>query len=123
MLKSGASGSVLARFSASARAVAPSRFPDQGVPMFSSLRKRRNWTVLLVIALGALPAHADKPSKRRDNVSPRLFPMKVGHKWVYAFEDKEVTFEVLRTEKLGEEERFVVRRTIEKLSVDFKISV
>jgi hypothetical protein len=49
--------------------------------------------------------------------------MKVGYKWVYAFGDKEVIFEVLRTVKVGEIEVFVVRRTIEKTMVDFKVAV
>jgi len=91
--------------------------------MLTFLQKRRTWVAFVAVVLGTFPAHADRPTKARDNLSPRLFPMKVGHKWVYAFEDKEVTFEVLRTEKVGGEEIFVVRRTIGKGAVEFRLSV
>ena len=51
--------------------------------------------------------------------------MAIGAKWVYASDDKDVTFEVLRTEKdkAAETEVFVVRRTIGKGAVDFRLAV
>src|SRR5262245_13634004 len=91
--------------------------------MLTFLQKRRTWVAFVAVVLGTFPAHADRPTKARDNLSPRLFPMKVGHKWVYAFEDKEVAFEVLRTETVAGEELFVVRRTIGKAAVEFRLSV
>ena len=48
--------------------------------------------------------------------------MKVGWKWIYEFDDKEVVFDVLRTEKRGDSQVFVVRRTIDKTSVEFKLA-
>ena len=77
-------------------------------------------------ALAALPAGAPAadPPKMRDTLSAQLFPMKVGAKWVYAFDAKEVVFEVLRTEKTKENAKvFVVRRTLDKVEVDFRLSV
>jgi hypothetical protein len=71
---------------------------------------------------GAL-ASAREPVRVRDTLSARLFPMKVGDRWVYEFGEKEVTFAVLRTEKVGESTVYVVRRTIDRTAVDFKVSV
>jgi hypothetical protein len=85
----------------------------------------------VLVAIGllaslALSAPPEPTPKLRDNLSPRLFPMKVGAKWVYAFDEKEVTFEVLRSEK-GKDDGgaavFVVRRTIDKSVVDFRVAV
>src|SRR5262249_43665668 len=71
------------------------------------------------------PFAPEPDPKVRDNLSPRLFPMKVGAKWVYAFDEKEVSFEVLRAEKSkeGGADVFVVRRIIDKSSVDFRVAV
>lgn len=78
----------------------------------------------LAAIFAGLPALAsDPPPKVRDTLNARLFPMKVGAKWVYASGDKEVAFEALRTEKAGDTEVFVVRRTIDKAAVDFRVSV
>ena len=72
----------------------------------------------------AAPA-AGPPAKARDTLSAKLFPMKVGAKWVYAFDEKEVVFEVLRAEKdkAVETDVFVVRRTLDKTAVDFRVAV
>jgi hypothetical protein len=79
--------------------------------------------VLGVLAAVAFAVPGDPPPKVRDTLNARLFPMTVGAKWVYAFEEKEVAFEALRAEKAGDAEVFVVRRTIDKIAVDFRLSV
>jgi hypothetical protein len=73
---------------------------------------------------GVVPA-ADAPAKVRDALSARLFPMAIGAKWIYASDDGDVKFEVLRTEKdrAADTDCFVVRRTIGKSEVDFGVAV
>ena len=81
---------------------------------------------LIALAVGAASAPAaDPPPKARDTLSARLFPMAVGAKWVYASDDADVTFEVLRTEKdeAADTDAFVVRRTIGKSAVEFRVAV
>src|SRR5262245_21631354 len=80
-------------------------------------------TTLAVIVAGAPALATAPPQKVRDTLNVRLFPMKVGAKWVYEFGEKEVAFEVLRTEKAGDAEVFVVRRSIDRAAVDFRVSV
>lgn len=62
-------------------------------------------------------------SFRSSTLTPRVFPMKVGYKWYYAWGEKEVVFEVVRAEKVGRTTRFVVRRTIGESSLEFKLEV
>jgi hypothetical protein len=66
---------------------------------------------------------ADPPRHRRDTLAARHFPMKVGDKWIYAFDKEEVTFEVLRTETDDDGTLFVVRRMVGRTPVEFKIEV
>jgi hypothetical protein len=77
---------------------------------------------LLAVCLAPGTAHADPERPQRDTLNAKLFPLAVGHKWAYAFGEKEVTFEVLRTEKLDDVTLYVVRRTIDKAQVDFKVA-
>ncbi len=84
--------------------------------------------ILLAVGLPVGIAAADPERPRRDTLNAKLFPLAVGHKWLYAFGDKEVVFEVLSTEKLKAAETddltlYVVRRTIDKTAVVFKIAV
>jgi hypothetical protein len=65
----------------------------------------------------------EKDATVADALSPRYFPMKVGHKWVYAYEDKEVTIEVLRTEKSRGVTVYVLRRSLDKHHVEYKLAV
>ncbi len=78
---------------------------------------------LVVVATALLADHAAARDKATDVLSSKRFPMKVGYKWIYAFGDQEVSFEVLRKEKTKQGRVFVVRRTIEETTVDFKVSV
>jgi hypothetical protein len=82
-------------------------------------------TALAALAVASAVQAIDPPAKARDTLSARLFPMAIGAKWVYASNDKDVTFEVLRTEKdkAAEVEVFVVRRTLGTSAVDFRLSV
>ncbi len=68
---------------------------------------------------------AEPPPKSvvRDNLSLRLFPMKVGDCWTYDYGEKEVVFTVLRSEKVEEHAIFVVKRAIGDDAVEFKVSV
>jgi hypothetical protein len=77
--------------------------------------------LLLILGAGAAQGGAD--AKATDTLNARLFPMKVGDQWLYAFGDKEVTFEVLRTEKSGGITVYIVRRTFEKTQVDYRLAV
>ena len=79
----------------------------------------------LALALGLACtgfARAGDPPKN-DTLTAKYFPMKVGYKWVYAWEKKEVTFEVLRTEKARGTNVFVVRRTFDNTAVEFQVAV
>ena len=78
---------------------------------------------LVVVAMALLSNHAAAQGKATDVLSPKCFPMKIGYKWIYAFGDQDVTFEVLREEKNKRGRVFVVRRVIGKAAVDFKVSV
>lgn len=81
-------------------------------------------TFLLLAVCSAIgPAQPGPERSQRDTLNAKLFPLAVGHRWVYAFGEKEVTFEVLRTEKVDESTLYVVQRTIDKTRVDFKIAV
>jgi hypothetical protein len=62
-------------------------------------------------------------NNKRDTLTAKHFPMQVGHNWVYTWEKKEVTFAVLRTEKDRGTTVFVVRRTFDKTSVEFRVAV
>jgi hypothetical protein len=59
----------------------------------------------------------------KDTLTAKYFPMKVGDKWIYAWEKKQVTFEVLRAEMSKDTTVFVVRRTIDGKSVEFKLAL
>lgn len=78
---------------------------------------------LMLVGSSWLTAHTDPPRMHRDALSTRHFPMKVGDKWVYEFHKEEVTFEVLRTETGDEGTLHVVRRTIGRTPVDFKLEI
>jgi hypothetical protein len=76
---------------------------------------------LSLFALAGVLVGSERPP--RDTLNARRFPLAVGHQWVYAFGDREVTFEVLRTEKQDDLPLYVVRRTIDRAQVDFKITI
>lgn len=76
------------------------------------------------------PADRDKRAANKHDpdeldvaTSRRFFPMEVGHQWVYSSDGGDVTFEVQGTEKIGDTECFVVRRTIGKQKLVFYVSV
>jgi hypothetical protein len=80
------------------------------------------WLATLGVTAATVAA-TDDPPKVRDTLSAGFFPMAVGSKWVYAFEEKEVSFDVLRAENMAETKVFVVRRTIDKSAVEFRLAV
>jgi hypothetical protein len=79
--------------------------------------------ILLLMVPAALLAPAADRGRSRDFPTARHFPMKVGHRWVYADGEGEVAFEVLRSEKAGGGKVFVVRRTAGRERVDFRVAV
>src|SRR5262245_11180527 len=78
---------------------------------------------LIVADLCARHALAGDGPKETDTMTAKYVPKKVGHKWVYAWEKKDVTFEVLRTEKSRGTTVFVVRRTFDKTAVEFLVAL
>jgi hypothetical protein len=88
-------------------------------------RNRSVFTLLLFCSsfLGGGSALADEADTIGDALSARYFPMKVGYKWVYAFNDKDVTFEVLRAEKSRASTLYVIRRSFEKHQVEYKLAI
>ncbi len=79
---------------------------------------------LVVAAVSLLCSHSAAEDKASDVLSSDRFPMDVGYKWIYEFGDKEVSFEVLSSEKIKRGHIFVVRRKIgDAAAVDFKLSV
>jgi hypothetical protein len=78
---------------------------------------------ILLAASGSVSTAEPPKAEVKDHLSSRLFPMRVGDCWNYAFEDKEVVFTVLGSDKVGESTLFVVRRAIGKEVVEFKVSV
>jgi hypothetical protein len=76
---------------------------------------------LLVCGGGSIVA--DPPRAQRDTLTARHFPLQVGDKWIYAFDKQEVTFEALRTETHDECTLHVVRRSIGREAVEFKVEL
>lgn len=83
------------------------------------------WLLVLLATCAVLvSAHAGTEHRPRDTLSAKLFPLAVGDRWVYDFGDQEVAFEVLHTEKADDDATlYVVRRSIGKARVDFKVAV
>lgn len=66
---------------------------------------------------------ADPERPQRDTLNAKLFPLAIGDRWVYAYGDEDVTFEILRTESRDTVTVYVVQRTIGKAQVEFKVAV
>jgi len=68
-------------------------------------------------------ASAQETGTKADALSKQFFPIGKGYKWVYDYEGKDVTFEVVGVERKRGRPVYVVRRTIGKSRVEFKLSV
>src|SRR5262245_48444719 len=97
---------------------------DRGGPVPISVYRKEVFPMrLLTVSLFALASGFGAEPTPRDTLNAGRFPLAVGHRWVYAFGDREVTFEVVRAERQDDLPRYVVRRTIDKAQVDFTITV
>jgi hypothetical protein len=82
------------------------------------------WSAFVIYSLIAIAAAMTCAAEStKDTLSPRLFPMTVGDRWVYTDGKQDVTFAVLETEKAGEQTVFVVQRTIGDKAVEFRVAV
>ena len=79
---------------------------------------------LLLLAVAQCPSvFAAEPEVEGDTLTEDFFPMEVGDRWVYAYGDGEVVFDVLDVKMLDKGPLFSVRRTIGEASVEFQVSI